>query len=270
MDKKFSRIIPWIGLVILFAGVVGCSSNAGSSGVIDAQAANEMTSDRENSMSTAGKNQPDKLGNPEKRAESAVVESVLGNGIEENLDPPVTSTNQQATAPTEQVDLSGQSNSDDEPQSETLNLLPAEPDVGFLAPDFLMTTLDGSQVRLSDLRGKKIMINYWVTWCIPCMEEMMPIKNLHLNNQASGFTVISINGIEQDEINKVQEVAAEFGLPFPVLLDQGEEFYKQYRVFSLPTSYLVDENGVIKEILIGSRSEADLKMLIENFIAGSL
>ncbi|MGW8249320.1 MAG: TlpA disulfide reductase family protein, partial [Anaerolineales bacterium] len=147
-------------------------------------------------------------------------------------------------------------------------LPPAEPKVGFLAPDLTLSTLDGSSIRLADLRGKNVLINYWVTWCIPCMAELPVLSQLSQVYQEQNVVILAVNGIQQDQLGDVQQVVAELGLTQPVLLDEHESFWSTYLVQFLPTSFFIDSQGVIRHIMLGSATEdvirSKLDMLITN------
>jgi len=150
------------------------------------------------------------------------------------------------------------------------DLPPIQPEVGFSAPDFSLTTLKGDTVSLSSLRGKNVVINYWVTWCVPCMDELVALENLHRVYQGSDFELLTVNGIEQDNLLEVTQTVQDRGLTYPVLLDEGENFWKSYQVLFLPTSFFIDENGIIRSILFGGDSEADFKSRIEQLISDQL
>ena len=139
---------------------------------------------------------------------------------------------------------------------------------GNLAPNFTLTNIDGETVSLSDYRGQAVLINFWATWCGPCRQEMPHFNRIFLNEQARGFVVLAIN--EEESLEQAQEFAAEFELDFPVLLDpDGEIGRRQYNVRGLPTSYLVDGNGIIVAAYPGILSEEDLLNDLSQFSAQS-
>jgi cytochrome c biogenesis protein CcmG/thiol:disulfide interchange protein DsbE len=150
------------------------------------------------------------------------------------------------------------------------SLPPVEPKVGFLAPDITLTTLDGSSVRLADLRGKNILINYWVTWCIPCMDELPILSRLNQDYQDQNVIILTVNGIEQDQLGEVQQLVAELGLTQPVLLDENESFWSTYLVQFLPTSFFIDTEGIIRHIMLGSATEDVIRSKIDQLIVNQL
>jgi peroxiredoxin len=166
--------------------------------------------------------------------------------------------------------LESELNVPSEPTPEPLpaNLMPpVGPEVGKSAPDFSMVTLKGETISLADLRGKNVLINSWVTWCVPCMEELQALENIHQAYQGTDFVVLSVNGIEQDNLPEVEAAVAEFNLTYPVALDEGDAFWQAYRVRFLPTSFFVDENGIIRQIKFGGDSEEDFLLAIEQLLS---
>jgi peroxiredoxin len=139
--------------------------------------------------------------------------------------------------------------------------------VGFSAPDFTLTTLDGKSVRLSDLQGQNILVNYWVTWCDPCLEELGFLDNLAQEYQARGFTILSVNGLAQNPLPDVESIVSQKSLTLPVLLDESDNFYNTYLVKFLPTSFFIDENGVIRHIQLGSATEETFRAKIEQLLS---
>jgi peroxiredoxin len=148
--------------------------------------------------------------------------------------------------------------------------IPAEPKVGFRAPDFTLQTLSGETMRLSDLIGRPVVISYWATWCIPCQQEIPILQNLAKEYQAQGLTVLTVNAIDQDTVQDVQAMVGEKGMTIPVLLDQGNQFASTYGALFFPTTIFVDASGVIRYIRLGDSSEEDLRTKVENLLAGAL
>lgn len=149
-------------------------------------------------------------------------------------------------------------------------LPPIDIKVGFTAPNFSMTTLDGRTVQLSDLRGQNILINYWVTWCDPCIEELGFLDKIGQEYLASGFTILSVNGLAQNPRPDVEAIVSQNGLSFPILLDENDGFYQTYLVKFLPTSFFIDENGIIRHIQLGSATEDVFRSKIEQLLSDQL
>lgn len=146
-----------------------------------------------------------------------------------------------------------------------------EPRVGYLAPDFTLQTIDGQTVQLSSLRGRSVVINYWVTWCVPCMTELPALDSIFQDYQDQGMMILSVNGIEQDELTKVSETVNSMALTYPVLLDEGDLLKQKYWIGGfVPTTFFIDDQGIIREILLGSASEAGFREKIDKLISHQL
>jgi thiol-disulfide isomerase/thioredoxin len=146
--------------------------------------------------------------------------------------------------------------------------LPVGPQVGLRAPDFALQAMDGKTYRLSELVGRPVLIDYWATWCIPCKAELPILEKLSKEYRPKGLLIISVNAIDQDSTDKVQDIIDQFNMTFPVLLDQGSQFANLYQAMFFPTTVLVDARGVIREINLGDSSEAELRTSLEKVLAG--
>lgn len=129
------------------------------------------------------------------------------------------------------------------------------PKVGYSAPDFELNNLAGDTIKLSNLRGKPVLINFWATWCGPCRLEMPDIQKIYENYQGD-FEVLAVNADEQERI--VAKFAKDIGITFEVLLDPGANVQSLYQLRGYPTSFLVDQEGVIRVQHIGIMHEAQL------------
>jgi len=148
----------------------------------------------------------------------------------------------------------------------TAGQIPA-PQVGFLAPDFTLETLQGDTVTLSDLRGKAVLVNLWATWCPPCRAEMPAIQKLYLEYQDRDFVVLAVNATNQDTLSKIPGFTGEYGLTFPILLDTNGVVSRLYQLRSLPSSYFIGRDGVIQEVVIGGpMAETLLRTRIEKIL----
>ncbi len=150
--------------------------------------------------------------------------------------------------------------------SSTQGQIPA-PQAGFLAPDFTLTTLEGETVSLSDFRGQAVLVNYWATWCPPCKAEMPAMQRTYEAYRDQGFVVLAVNATNQDALADVEAFVREYGLTFPVLLDESGSMGALYRVNALPTSFFIRPDGVIEEVVIGGpMSEALISTRIETLL----
>lgn len=141
------------------------------------------------------------------------------------------------------------------------------PQTGFFAPDFELSTPTGESTKLSDLRGQAVLVNLWATWCPPCRAEMQTIEKVYNEYQDQGFTVLAINMTYQDDSAAVMPFVDEQRLTFPILLDTTGEIGKAYQLKSLPSSYFIDREGIIREVVIGGpMAEALLRTRIEEIL----
>ncbi len=117
------------------------------------------------------------------------------------------------------------------------------------APDFSLQSLDGSTVRLSDLKGQVVLINFWATWCAPCREEMPLLDAIYQKYNRLGVELLGIN-VEEDA-SGAQEYLNETPVTFPILFDPDGRVSKQYQVKAMPSTILVDRHGNVRHIHYG-------------------
>ena len=127
----------------------------------------------------------------------------------------------------------------------------ASPHPGFAAPDFELETLEGERLRLSDLRGEVVVVNLWATWCPPCRAEMPALQELYEKHREDGLVVVAVNATDQDSAEAARRFVAERGLTFPVGLDPQGEASRLYALQAMPSTFVVDREGVVREVLIG-------------------
>lgn len=145
--------------------------------------------------------------------------------------------------------------------------------IGDLAPELAvdlaegrveLTDLDGRPIRLADLRGKAVWINFWASWCPPCQYETPTIRSLDQRYRDRGLVVVAI---EVQEINqKGRDYASRYGLEYTIGSDVTGDFFHLYRVFALPTQFFIDPEGRIRRIVIGPVSENDAGTTIESIL----
>ena len=127
--------------------------------------------------------------------------------------------------------------------------------VGSSAPDFELESLSGERVRLSDLRGHPVLINFWATWCAPCELEMPTIESRY-EQYSPDLVVLAVNFDEP--VGDVWAFVDRLGLTFDVLLDPGAEVQDLYRIYGYPTTFFVDAQGVIRAQHVGVLTEKQL------------
>lgn len=148
----------------------------------------------------------------------------------------------------------------------TAGRIPA-PQQGFLAPDFELQTITGETVRLSDLRGQAVLVNLWATWCPPCRAEMPAIEQVYQEYKAQGFTVLAVDMTYQDSFADIAPFVEKYQLTFPILLEPNGEMARAYQLRSLPSSFFIDREGIIHEVVIGGpMAEALLRTRVEEIL----
>ncbi len=128
----------------------------------------------------------------------------------------------------------------------------SNPDIGSPAPDFQLASISGDTIRLSDLKGHPVMVNFWATWCAPCIIEM-PIIQARYESYSPKLVVLAVNAGESQQ--DVRTFAGDLGLTFDVLLDPRNNVQDLYRVQAIPTSFFLDSDGIILAQHIGVLSE---------------
>jgi len=109
------------------------------------------------------------------------------------------------------------------------------------APDFTLKSASGANVKLSELKGDVVMINFWATWCGPCRQEMPLLEQLYAKYKPLGFTLLGIN-VEEDS-SKAGQFLKDVPVSFPVLFDSANQVSKLYKVNAMPSTVLVDRDG---------------------------
>ncbi len=137
--------------------------------------------------------------------------------------------------------------------------------VGDMAADFTLTSLDGKTVQLSDYRGKKVLLNFWATWCPPCKAEMPHVQKFYEDELQRDVVVLAVNLTDTEKsADRVDEFVRERELTFPVVLDEAGQASDLYRVRAYPTSIVIDSQGVIRGKMQGAMSYDSLRSAFRN------
>ncbi len=127
------------------------------------------------------------------------------------------------------------------------------------APDFALTDFDGKSVRLSSLRGKVVLLDFWATWCGPCRYDMPFVEQLHKELQPRGLEVFGVNG---EDVRKAAGYLRRLGYTFPNLRDRPPVVSRLYRVRSIPTFVVIDRQGNLSSYMKGTRSKEQLRLAV--------
>lgn len=131
------------------------------------------------------------------------------------------------------------------------------------AIDFELATLDGKRVQLSDYEGKKVILNFWATWCPPCKAEMPHLQKFYEEHQEE-VELIAVNLASIDHGKEaLRNFIEEYGLTFPIPLDENGEMRGSYEAFTIPTSYFIDSEGRIVEKVVGPMDEKMMERIVE-------
>lgn len=129
------------------------------------------------------------------------------------------------------------------------------------APDFTLRDLDGREVTLSSLKGKKVLVNFWTTWCTYCRQEMPLLQKFHQQN-SGGWQVITVNMTASEKgLDPVRSYVSSNKFTFPVLLDEKGAVSSLYGVSSIPASLVLNEKGEVVKTKVGPFSEKELSDL---------
>ncbi|HEX7686845.1 MAG TPA: TlpA disulfide reductase family protein, partial [Burkholderiaceae bacterium] len=128
---------------------------------------------------------------------------------------------------------------------------------GPAAPDFTLRAADGRNVRLDELRGQVVLVNFWATWCGPCREEMPHLNALYEKYRKSGFVLLGVN-IDDNPATAIA-TAGKLAVGFPILLDTDKQVSKLYKLTDMPSTAIIDRDGRLRYVHRGFREgvEAD-------------
>jgi thiol-disulfide isomerase/thioredoxin len=143
---------------------------------------------------------------------------------------------------------------------------PKEEEVGRAAAEFAYPDLQGKPLKLSSLRGKAVLVDFWATWCGPCVEDIPGLESLQAKYKDRGFTVLGIS-IDEAGPKEVAAFVKEKKVNYPVVVTGGQDKLPEgYAVFGLPTAYLIDAAGVVREKYYGPKDEAAVGKDIETVL----
>jgi len=138
---------------------------------------------------------------------------------------------------------------------------------GKAPPDFEVKTLDGQSVKLSDFKGKKVLLNFWASWCPPCKAEMPHMQNFYEDYaEDKKVEILAVNLTDQEYggIEDAREFVEAYGLTFPIPTDVDGNLGETYEILTIPTTYVIDTAGLIKQKIVGPMDEQMMIDLVDS------
>jgi cytochrome c biogenesis protein CcmG/thiol:disulfide interchange protein DsbE len=142
---------------------------------------------------------------------------------------------------------------------------PFVPEIGRPAPPLRLPLAGGGEVDLAALRGKVVLINFWATWCTPCRAEMPAIERAYQAYRGRGFEVLAVDVQERE--GEVAAFLKDLGVTFPSAIDRTGEAVLAYRANALPTTFLIDREGIMREVRVGPFTEDWLDERLRRLLA---
>lgn len=136
---------------------------------------------------------------------------------------------------------------------------------GHVAPDFTLQDMAGKQVKLSALRGKPVLVNFWASWCPPCRQEMPDLAK-KADEYKGRVQFYGVNLTVQDKVEDAKAFAQSAGVAFPILLDKNGDVAKEYHVQAIPSTFLIDAKGQIKEVIPGGMTAEIMDSLLKQLV----
>jgi peroxiredoxin len=126
------------------------------------------------------------------------------------------------------------------------------------APDFTLKDINGKSVSLSDFKGKVVVLNFWATWCTPCIHEIPDFNALQAKYGSSGVQFIGV-AVDDEGISKVKPWVQKNNVGYPILLSDDDIFKKYGDMSAIPTTFIIDRSGNIRERYVGARQRQVLE-----------
>jgi peroxiredoxin len=139
---------------------------------------------------------------------------------------------------------------------------------GDTAPDFTLKTLAGDSVRLSDLKGRPVVVNFWGTWCPPCRDEIPMLVAAYDAHRGDSLVILGVNGRDQELSTRVVErFVTDLHVDFPVLLDVKGRTRRRYRVRALPATVFIGTDGTVRAVNFGPLTSEEFQQRLGEILA---
>jgi peroxiredoxin len=142
------------------------------------------------------------------------------------------------------------------------NVAMETPGEGKLAPDFALTSTDGKTVKLSDFRGKVVVVDFWATWCPPCKAEIPDFIKLYSQYKDDGFQMLGIS-LDQGGLSDVKPFMKDFGINYPIVLGDDQVVSAYGGIRGIPTTFVIDKKGYVRASFEGYRPASVFEKLIQ-------
>lgn len=139
------------------------------------------------------------------------------------------------------------------------------PKPGTKAPEFALIGLDGETYQVGGKRDKPLLLNFWASWCDPCREEAPDLVKL-AEKYSDTLDVLAVNVTFYDKLDEAKTFVKDYGYTFPVLLDEKEEVYRKYNGVAFPTNVLIDPDGKIRDVVVGTLPPEELEAKIRKLV----
>ncbi|TPG89631.1 thiol-disulfide oxidoreductase ResA [Brevibacillus laterosporus] len=138
---------------------------------------------------------------------------------------------------------------------------PNEIKKGDKAPNFSLQSLEGQPMTLADLKGKGVILNFWGSWCEPCRNEMPDLEKVWLANKDQNIVIVGVN-VGESEVSAEQFVR-QVKTTFPILMDKQKEVTRVYNIGKMPTTFYIDQDGIVRDIMFGQMNEKSINSMLE-------
>jgi cytochrome c biogenesis protein CcmG/thiol:disulfide interchange protein DsbE len=148
-----------------------------------------------------------------------------------------------------------------------INTAPAGARVGEPAPEFALADLDGNPVRLTDLRGRPVVVNFWASWCGPCVEEFPLLERAAARHAGEELTIIGI--VFRDNSEAARSFMAQMGASWQAVMDPGEAVADSYGIYGPPETFFIAPDGTVGGRQVGQLTAADLDRQLATILTRS-